>query len=202
MDNHNRGQAVGNAAKIAADLTEIALQTGQDAQTVFDLWAGLFETVAEHAIKVNESYEVEPVVPDFAKQPIQAPSPAPAAFNPVQAVQSAFPGTQVITAPPAGPGNVVPLRPAGPAPVPGVAPQGGDPVTEENWNVFFADIDAGTWANNWKDNRLTKRSDKSPDFQHQSWKRPGARYNVSVYLDDKKNPPWVAEKLRQYGVVA
>jgi hypothetical protein len=213
MDNTGRQISAGNAAKIAADIAIESVKAGLDPDTVVQVWAGIVPAVTSHLIGVSESVELT--------------QPAPS-FEPQQALQASFPGAQVVTSPyqpatapqaaPAGPAayvappsNVVPFPvqqpqgpapfPAqGPAPVPGVG-NGEDPETAQAWAMFFNDIATGQYANNWKDNRSTKRGAKSADFIHNTLKQQSnPKYALSLWIDGKKNPSYVAGELARLGI--
>jgi hypothetical protein len=209
VDNYGKGQSVGNSAKIASELTALALTTGLDPDAIFDVWQGLIGKVASATIALNESVEDAPAVPAFAQA---APAVAAPAYNPVAAVQNAFPGSTVVTAPPAAPqvvappaapANVVPFpqQAAAPAAIPGAAPAGGgDPAVAQAWDLFFQDVANGTWAQNWTDNRASKRGANSPDFKHNSIKQANSRYNLSLYITSNKNPADVPARLAAIGI--
>jgi hypothetical protein len=216
MDNTGRQISAGNAAKIAADIALEAVRSNLDPDTVVGVWSSILPAVTSQIIATSESVE------------LTQPAPAAAgAFQPQQALQNAFPGSQVVTSPfqpatapqaaPAGPAafvappvapapsNVVPFpvqqaAPQGPAPVPGVGGGDGDPEVAQAWSMFFNDIQNGQWANNWEDVRGSKRSDKSPDFKHKTLKDSGGKYKISLWVEGKKNPSWVAPQLASMGV--
>ncbi len=210
MDSTGKEISVGNAAKIASELTAFCLNTGADPDAVVEVYGDILEKVAARIISTSEA----------------ATGGAPAGFAPAtpqqtQALQHAFPGSQVQAAPApaapfqqpqvvAPPSNVVPFpqqaAPApqfgGPAPVPGVAPAtDGDPETANYWTMFFNDIANGTWVNNWEDNRATKKGEKSPDFKHRTLKDSGGKYKASLWINGPKNPSWVAGQLAAARVV-
>jgi hypothetical protein len=222
MDNQGKEISVGNAAKIASELTQLSLVHQIPPETVEALYFHYLETIAPKLIEVSEA---------------QAP-----AFDPAAALQSAFPGSTFVpqqpaapaapaapqyVAPPsqAGPFPGAPSAPApsfvpaaavpaaapavpqgpGPAPIPGAStggPNNDQKAAEalEAWTVFFTDIQNGSWAQNWEDVRANKRSDKSPDFKHKSWKRPGSKFFVGLWVGAKENPDWVAPQLAQLGI--
>lgn len=77
-----------------------------------------------------------------------------------------------------------------PAPIPGATD--GDPATAAKWIEFFGDPTA------WYDNRYDPGKPKgAPDFKHKT-KKDG-KYNVGVWVDDKKNPSWVKLALVEAG---
>lgn len=81
----------------------------------------------------------------------------------------------------------------GPAPIPGAAD--GDPAVGALWQDLIAN------RNDWHDNRRDKRSAAGPDFRHKSRKNnPGDKYNVGLWLNDKKNPSWVPQALANAGI--
>ncbi len=211
MDNVGKEISVGNAAKIAAQLTSIAYENGADAATVFECWAGLHGAVAEHLLTTTEQFVPEaPVTTVFGQTAPAAPAAPAAPFNPEAALQAAFPGsvmqtTPSVVAPPAAPGNVVQF-PSGapvpqPAPIPGASTGGGDPELAAAWDLFFQDIQTGQWANNWIDNRATKKGANSPDFKHRTLKQASnPKYNVTLYIDGRKNPADVKARLAAVGI--
>lgn len=217
MDNQGRQISVGNAAKVAADIALKALETGLDPEAAVAVWAGIFPSVAAELIKVSEQAEVPDAVPAFVQQAQANAAAGGGPFDPVASMQAAFPGAQVATNPfqpatapgpqpafVAPPSNVVPfpVQPAapGPAPIPGAASGDGDPEVAQQWAMFFADIENGTWTQNWKDNRASKRGEKSPDFKHNTIKDSGGKYTISLWVNGKKNPSWVAGRLAAIGI--
>ena len=205
MDNQARGQAVGNAAKVAVDLTAIVFGGTPvgDPTALFQVWQQLHQQVATSMIALNESLET----------PAPA-APHPAGFSAEQAVVSAFPGTTVVTAPVAQPAVVAaaPVVVAPPSavlaqvPAPAAIPNAGNPAAgnpevAEAWEVFFADVQNRTFEANWHDNRTSKRSANSPDFRHKTWKRkPSDRYTVGLYLVSDKNPADLPQRLAAVGI--
>jgi hypothetical protein len=194
------------SAKLAADLAIAAFQHG-----ITDLDA-LVATVGELLPKVDlvladaiaASEAVVAAQTAFGpgtvvQSPAAAPAPAPA----VPANVVAFP-QQAAAAPIAGgpaPVSPFPASVPGPAAIPGAAPAGGaDPQVEQAWQQFFADIASGQWGANWDDNRANKRAANSPDFKHKSWKLPGDKYTVSLWIGGKKNPAWVAQQLAAHNI--
>jgi hypothetical protein len=193
------GVTVGNAAKIASEVTALSFSTGVTFDNILPVYTEVLDGVlAAMAARTEDA---------------KAYSPTPPA---VQRVENAFPGTTVVAAP----SNVVPApqaaarvpqqspqaqvpSPAGPAAVPGVS-NGGNAQLEEAWNVFFNDINAGSFTDNWEDNRQKKleggKFANIPDFKHQSWQRPGEKYPVGLYISDKKNPAWVTQSLANVGI--
>jgi hypothetical protein len=122
--------------------------------------------------------------------PVAVPTAAP---NVVQ-----FPTSVAVQAPQP---YIAPTAPA-PAPIPG-ASNGADPGTEANWMAFFTAWNAGQVApsfqgardGQWFDNRAGK-SPKAPDF-----KVKGRDQGLpAVWLNDKKNPAWVATAVQQAGL--
>lgn len=194
------GQTVGNAAKIAAELTGLALQHNTDPASIVPLFSQALDLVIA---------EIDSRIDHGPAQP--APT---AGFNAEQSIQSNFPGTTIVPPPSAAPAapnpgaTVIQLPVPGPAAIPGAATpaatQGPDPLAVEAWTQFFNDIAAGAYAQNWEDLRPVKASGKmkanGPDFKHKSWKRPGDQYTVSVWIDGKGNPDWVKPKLAEIGV--
>lgn len=197
MDNVGKEISVGNAAKIAADLTTLSLTTGMDTDAVLAVWADLHAKVSQQVIATSEA--LAPTAPSFVGvAPQAAQVVAPQAFNPEAALQAAFPGSAMVSAQPA-----VVAAPSAPPPaaIPFAGnPGGGDPQVAEAWEVFFTDAAQGNLANNWHDNRNNKRSANSPDFKHKSWKRPGDKYEVGLYIESKKNPAGLAERLAAIGI--
>lgn len=200
------GVTVGNAGKIAADLVVAAIQSGQDINAVIGLWSSTTDlVVGELAGLTSDGPAPEPQAPAGG---VQGVPPAIANAFPgttVEPQQQVNPGGQQIV-PPGAQSNVVPLPTGGPAPIPGVQAQAGgvDPDLEEAWQVFFNDVNNNTFAQNWDDNRQQKAQGgkyaKIPDFKHKSWTRPGAKYPVGLYINDKKAPAWVAGALAQIGI--
>jgi len=121
----------------------------------------------------------------------------------IAGLKEAFPGAETEPTPttftqsvPAA-SNVVPIQPT---PIPGATD--GDPVLAGHWAHFFANPTA------WKDNRASKKSNRSPDFlapatgPFSDRKRDdGTLWPASLYIDDKKNPSDVLPRLRQLGYV-
>lgn len=195
MNNEGKEISVGNAAKIASELTTLALSTGLDPEAILEVYDGFLQAVATKVIATSEAH-----APDFVPS---VPGPQP--FNPEAAVQAAFPGTTVVATPAApAPANVVAFptpAAAAPAAIPGAsAPGAGDPQVAQAWDQFFADIASGQFASNWDDNRGSKKGENSPDFKHKSWKLPGQRYTVSLWITGKKNPADLAGRLAQVGI--
>lgn len=101
---------------------------------------------------------------------------------------------------PAAPHHTAPPQPA---PIPG-ASNGADPAVEANWMAFFTAWNAGQVApsfqgardGQWFDNRVGKNNPKAPDF-----KVKGRDQGLpAVWLNDKKNPAWVATAVQQAGL--
>lgn len=124
----------------------------------------------------------------------------------VQAVVTAFPGSQVVATPavpqPAVPASYAPAPVVQPAPIPGAAPA---QDTEQLWQSFFQAWNAGQVAPNfgaarvgqWLDNRNGKSNPNQPDFKVKGEK--GER-TPGLYKVGKGNPAWVAQALAQAGL--
>jgi hypothetical protein len=67
--------------------------------------------------------------------------------------------------------------------------------TERRWTLFFQNPDA------WWNNINNKKNPKQPDFRHKTEKGVDG-YPIGLWIQDKGNPAWVAEGLRQIGLVA
>jgi hypothetical protein len=212
--NQAPGITVGNAAKIAADLVGTHVTSGIDLDTVIGLWISTLDTVIEVTVgHQSDAPTATPPKPALPTLPAPAAAPAAPVFNAEQSITQAFPGTQVQTtpgqvqlvAPPAAAAAAAPAPAPAPAAIPGASAGGEDPELVEAWGVFFEDLERGTFANNWEDNRSLKAQGgkyaKIPDFKHKTWKRPGSKWPVGLYISDKKNPQWVAQRLGAAGVV-
>jgi hypothetical protein len=125
----------------------------------------------------------------------------------VYAIGAAFPGTTVVATaapapvqlPPAAVPAAIPApAPAAvpPAPIPGAAD--GDPQVSALWRELLADAAAGQLTGRWHDNRARKASGQykrtAPDFKS---KADGDR---ALWIQDRKNPSWVATALAQAGL--
>ena len=190
------GVTVGAAAKIAVEVTKLAAETGMTVDTIIPVFnealSGVLETMEEHTDRK------EPTFPAQAQAPTVQPS---GSFNAPEAVHAAFPGSTNVVAPPSAPApsNVTPFpqqqAPAAPAGLPGAA-QGGD---DQVWQMLLADIQSGKFDDNWYDNRVDKKSAKSPDFKHKSYKTdPGSKYTASIWLKDA--PEWAKPQLAAYNL--
>jgi hypothetical protein len=222
MDNQGRQISAGNAAKIAADIALESVRSNLDPDSVVQVWAGILPAVTSNLIGVSESVELpEPTqpAPTPGFQPQQALMTAfpgsqvvTSQAQPATAPQAAPAAPAAYVAPPVAPApsNVVPFPvqpqgpspfPAqGPAPVPGVG-NGEDPETAQAWAMFFNDIATGQYANNWKDNRGSKRGPRSADFVHNTLKQQSnPKYALSLWIDGKKNPAYVAGELAKLGI--
>lgn len=218
MDATGREISTGNAAKIAVELTALSITHNLDLDGVLAVYGDVLDKVSGLIINASEVNAAgapagfDPIASlqrnlpgsELVQQMPAGETPyAPTALT-VVAPPAAVPQFQ--PAPVAAPAPVAPVpqfAPQAPAPIPGVPQAGaGDPDTAQAWDVFFTDLAQGTWAQNWEDNRGNKKSDKSPDFKHRSWTRPGERYKVSLYIDGKKNPADVQQRLRAAGVIA
>jgi hypothetical protein len=180
MSFDSNGAAIGNAAKIAADLTVAAYTTGTNPSELLGAWAALFADITD-------------VVLDR-----QANPPTPGAVDVVATVTAAFPGSEMVSPPAISP--AVPAPAAATSPPPSVAPAAGTDPLEQAWLMFKADFDAGRLGDNWWDNRNNKKNPRSPDYKHKSYKMPGEAYPVGLWRDDRKNPAWVPGWLAQVGL--
>lgn len=197
------GITVGNAAKTAVELVDVALKHNTDIENITPLYTQAVDAV----LNIMEERTGGPAATIPAPQ--QAPA-QPGPFDAAQSIQSNFPGSTIV-APPGAPQpqqqapqqtNVVPFPQAQSAPIPGAQQGGGaDPQIEQIWRQFFADVQNGQFEANWHDNRGNKRSPSNPDFKHKTWKvNPGDKYNASLWITGNKNPDWVAGALQQIGL--
>lgn len=182
MSYDSNGMAIGNAAKIAADLTKVAIEHSQDPGTVIAAWAVLFAEVTDVVLErqsgggsTNQTSTVtaaaERIISTFNATPEPAPVAAPAP---------------------------APAPAPSPAPAPAAVPQpGGMSPLEQAWNMLFADVAAGRLQENWW---TDKKSAKHPDWKHKSYKLPGESYPVGLYRESRKNPAWVAGRLAELGL--
>jgi hypothetical protein len=193
------GLSVGNAINVTATLA--AAQTEADPVQYF---VENVETVVAVVVDLQARKRAEAglgaVVVD---QPVVQPA---AQYVPPAAQPSAQPNVVAYTGgtqqnPPAAPQQ---FAPAAPAAIP-LAGNGTDPQVELNWQAFFQAVnnsrvaksfqEAGTGQ--WFDNRAGK-SAQAPDFKVKQGK--GETGGPAVWINDKKNPAWVAEGLRQVGI--
>lgn len=196
------GITVGNAAKTAVELVDVALKHNVDIEGITPLYTQAVDAV----LGIMEERTGGPAasIPAPAAQPAQQ-----APFDAAQSLQNNFPGSTIV-APPGAPqpaqqpaqGNVVPFPQAqGPAPIPGAQQGDPDPQIEQIWRQFFTDVQNGQFESNWYDNRTSKKSPSNPDFKHKSWKlSPSDKYTASLWITGKKNPDWVAGALQQIGL--
>lgn len=206
------GATVGNATKVAADLTALALQYGIAIPDLVGTYSEAVDAVLAIAAQrtdqpFNASQSIQSAFPGST---VQQQAPAPQA--PQQPAQGGFgqspnvvaaPGAQVVPFP--GAGNQADNGPFGGAPqVPGANQGGGGDESaqlEQAWRQFFTDLANNQAANNWHDNRNNKKSAKSPDFRHKTWKfNDSDRFNVSLWVGSDKNPAWVAGELQKAGL--
>jgi hypothetical protein len=171
------------AAKIAADLAGIAGRDIPIGDVVAD-WAVAFPTIQEaivdsiNAAIATGAFEGSTFQPGAAQTvpPVQAAAPAGPAPAPTPAPA---PG------PAAGPAPAGPAAgPSGPAAIPGAQVNDAAQL-EADWQDLWAN------PNDWYDNRTTKDDSRKPDFRHKSKKR--GKYNIGLYVTDKKNPQWVKD---------
>jgi hypothetical protein len=181
MSFDSNGAAIGNAAKIAADLTTAAYTTGTTPAELLGAWASMFADITDVVLERQQN-----------------PAAAAAVDRAVAAVTAAFPGSEVVSPPPASPSAPAPA--AAPSPSPSAAPAAGADPLEQVWLMFKADFDAGRLGDNWWDNRDNKKNPRSPDYKHKSYKLPGEAYPVGLWRDDRKNPAWVPGWLAQVGL--
>lgn len=175
------GNAVNATATLAQNQEDPVAYFAENLNTVI---AAVTEAQAFHLAKADlgavQVHDQAPVVaiPTQAPNVVQFPTQAPAA-------QPAFVAQQPT-----------------PAPIPG-ATNGADPQVEANWMAFFTAWNAGQVApsfqgardGQWFDNRIGK-SPKAPDF-----KVKGRDQGLpAVWLNDKKNPAWVATAVQQAGL--
>jgi hypothetical protein len=188
------GLSVGNAINVTAALA--AAQTDQDPVEYF----------------ISNVETVTHVVID-----LQARKRAEAGLGAIVVDQQTVPAPTQAYVPPSAPAsNVVPFQPgaqqfqpAAPAPAPAPAPipnvsNGTDPQLEAEWTAFFNAVNAGQVAQNfqqarqgqWFDNRAGK-SAQAPDFKVKGQR---GEQTPALWANDKKNPAWVAQGLRQVGL--
>lgn len=170
--------AVNVGVNVTADMAAAVATTGADPYIWFveHLDGVVNLVVATHAEqKAHAAFGavVDPNPP--------APAVAPATFTPP---------TQV-----AAPAVQAPVVQA-PAPIPMATVSGAvNPETERRWTLFFQNPDA------WYNNIGNKKNPKQPDFRHKTEKGADG-YPLGLWIQDKGNPAWVAEGLRQIGLVA
>jgi hypothetical protein len=190
-----RSIAVNVAAKVATDLTRIAVELNTDGETVLGIFDEILAgSVASVLKQQTDAAAVAAVTSAFPGTTFQPSAPVTFAPNPQPAPQT----------PTGGGFNPGPSPfPAQQYPVPGAtapATQGPDPETAQYWELFFQDIQTGAWQQNWEDVRGSKKSDKSPDFRHRTLKDSGGKYRVSLWTSGKKNPENLAARLAAVGI--
>jgi len=176
---------VGAAIAVAGRLAAAAAQQGRDPVEYF---GSVVDAVVEKAIELQAQYAVSDAFPGTT---------VVAGYTPPTA-QVAPQTAAVAYTPPAAPtqGNQpapAPAPQAAPAPIPGASD--GDPQVAALWTEFFANPNA------WYNNMTSKRSPKAPDFKHKTQGTPETG-NKALWANDKKNPSWVAQGLRQIGLTA
>jgi hypothetical protein len=147
--------------------------------TQMDYIAGVYEHLLGEFVRIMNTAEAEMLVEAAMPGTTQVPTQT-----------NVIPFTPPATAAPA-PAAPAPAPAPAPVPVPGAGD--GDARLDALWREFFAD------PSQWYDNRRDKRTPNSPDFKHKTKKTPDGKYNLGLYADDKKNPSWVADGLRQLG---
>jgi hypothetical protein len=197
MNDTDKRITAGVAAKVATDLLGFSLAYSLSEEQVLELYGSLHDRVTTRLISQAESLGTPEFVPTVVAQAfpatvgethahvVQAPGPVATSATVVQL-----------------PTSFVPAPSAGPAAVPFASQGGADPQVEQAWNQFFADVEAGPvqFAANWEDNRGSKRGENSPDFKHKTWKLAGEKYTVSLWINGKKNPSWLPDRLRSIGL--
>lgn len=181
-DSKSRGQAIGNAMKIAAELAIAEAQAAGPDVGPLDVFKNIVEDVVQVAIDLQAQFEIKDAFPGSVVIPeIPVAQPNPAIVSNVVPIPS--PAYQ----PPAAP------APA-PSPIPGATD--GDPAMDALWREFFADPSA--WYNNIYD---PKRPARAPEIKHKQRKTPDGKYQLGLYINDKKNPSWVKQALVSAGLL-
>jgi hypothetical protein len=136
---------------------------------------------------------IEDVVTDFAYALDAVATKLYDTIN-VAIAESALPGSvPVASVPAAVPPAAAPAAGPPPAAAPAAAPAAGPaavPATTADASLDGYWRDLFEHPENWYDNRNDpKRPRGAPDFKHKTLK--SGKYNVGLYVDDKKNPDWV-----------
>jgi hypothetical protein len=155
--------------------------------------------IASDLAIASADVRIEDVVNDFAYALDAVATKLFDTIN-VAIAESALPGSVPVAGPPAAAPAAVPPAAAAPAPAaappaaaPAAAPAAGPaavPATTADATLDGYWRDLFEHPENWYDNRNDpKRPRGAPDFKHKSLK--SGKYNVGLYVDDKKNPDWV-----------
>jgi hypothetical protein len=156
------------AAKIASDLA--IASTDVRIEDVVTDFAYALDAVATKLFDTINVAIAESALPGSV--PVAS---VPAAISPAAVPPAAAPAA----GPPAAAPAAAPA--AGPAAVPATT---ADASLDGYWRDLFEHPE------NWYDNRNDpKRPRGAPDFKHKTLK--SGKYNVGLYVDDKKNPDWV-----------
>jgi hypothetical protein len=136
---------------------------------------------------------IEDVVTDFAYALDAVATKLYDTIN-VAIAESALPGSVPVGGVPAAvPPAAAPAAGPPPAAAPAAAPAAGPaavPATTADASLDGYWRDLFEHPENWYDNRNDpKRPRGAPDFKHKTLK--SGKYNVGLYVDDKKNPDWV-----------
>jgi hypothetical protein len=186
-DSKNRQIAVSVGVQIAGELAVAsAAAGGGDPFQLFEMYAaGVVETVItlQAANALAEAFPGTVAVPHVA-------GPMPAARAAANAV---FPDRFGLSTPTGAGQAAFPAAAPAPVAIPGAAD--GDPAVAALWTEFFKDPTA------WYDNSVGKTNPRGPDFKHKT-QGGAATGNKALWINDKKNPSWVAAGLRQAGVTA
>lgn len=197
MDEKTLGLISGNAAGIAAQLLQLSYTHDLNVEAILAQYQQVLPAVTDALVAAQAETLVKANLPGTTTVPATtAPAPAaPAAAAPA------------IVAPPAAPAapaaNVVPFPGAAAqvAAIPGVAQPAGDTEVDEAARQLLTDINNGQFEANWEDNRALKAQGgkyaKIPHVKHKTWTRPGSKYPVGVYLDDRKMSPDLKAALAQ-----
>lgn len=176
----NIGQRIGAAGNQAATVLQTRASQMTDEQIAdsyeylvarFVSSMGTIQNTETVGAQVAEAFPgTTSVPPQQAPAPVQDP-------NPAHLVPAPQPQYQ-------------PQAPVAPAPQPAAIPGAadGDPIVASIWEEFFQDPQA-FW-----DNRNGKRNPKAPDFKNK------ANGDRALWLNDKKNPSWVAQRLAAAGI--
>lgn len=173
-DTKSRQIAVSVGVQLAAELAAAAASSGQDPFALFEAYAsGVVETV----VNLQAEYAIKDSFPGtVTAAPVTIPPTAPT--MPVAPVLAFRPPTAPVA--------------AAPVAIPGVTD--GDPAVASLWVDFFDN------QSSWYNNINGKRNPKAPDFKHKT-QGTAETGNKNLWINDKKNPSWVANALRQNGLV-
>lgn len=188
MTSTNIGQRIGAAGNQAAIVLTGAAAAGVSAEQIVKLHGDLTADFVKNMETIQEGLEaavqVQPV-PQFGFPQEAAPlQPQAIVPNGAAMIQNAFAGTQAAT--PAEVQQHFGQTAQVPAAIPGVAD--GDAQVAALWQEFFQD------PSKFWDNRRDKRNPRAPDFKNKD------NGDKALWLNDKKNPSWVAQQLAAIGM--